>query len=122
MTEYELVDIVASFASGGGTFFTIWLTILSAYAITAYVAGRDFSSFQVVWLNTLYIFAAGLAIFGFHGQFRSQIFYIAELKMLRPDSPMILTETVAHAVTSVAAVGTLITLIFMWQVRHSNTE
>ena len=57
MTEYELVDIVASYASGGGTFFTIWLTILSAYAITAYVAGRDLSSFQVVWLNTLYIFA-----------------------------------------------------------------
>ncbi len=56
MTEYELIDVVASYASGGGTFFTIWLTILSAYAITAYVAGRDFSSFQVVWLNTLYIF------------------------------------------------------------------
>ncbi len=122
MTEYELVDIVASYASGGGTFFTIWLTILSAYAITAYVAGRDLSSFQVAWLNTLYIFAAGLSIFGFHGQFRSQIFYIAKLKILQPDSPMILTETVAHGVTAVAAVGTLITLIFMWQVRHSNTE
>jgi hypothetical protein len=70
MTESELVDIVASYASGGGTFFKIWLTILSAYAITAYVAGRDFSPFQVMWLNTLYIFSAGLSIFGFHGQFR----------------------------------------------------
>jgi hypothetical protein len=80
---------------------------LSAYAITAYVAGRGLFSLQVVWLNTLHIFAAGLSIFGFHGQFRSQIFYIAELKMLRPDSPMILTEKVALIVTAVAAVGTL---------------
>ena len=74
MTEYELAEAVASYASGGGTFFTIWLTILSAYAITAYVAGRDLSKFQVTWLNVLYLFTAILAIFAFHGQLNVQVF------------------------------------------------
>ncbi len=118
MTEYELLDSVVSYATGGGTFFTIWLTILSAYAITAYVTGRNFTSFQLVWLNTLYIFAAGLSIFGFVGMWRSQIFYIAELKVLRPDSPQILTEPIVYIVTATAVIGTLVTLVFMWQVRH----
>ena len=122
MTEYELADAVASYASGGGTFFTIWLTILSAYAITAYVAGRDLSTFQVTWLNGLYLFTAILAIFAFHGQFNVQVFYVQEIKSLRPDSPQVMSSTILYSVTSVAAIGTLVTLAFMWQVRHPKTE
>ncbi len=119
MTEYELVDVVASYASGGGTFFTIWLTILSAYAITAYVAGKNLTSFQVTWLNALYLFAAGLAIFGFYGQFQSQLFYIKQLQSLNPESPQILTSGVVFAVFSLAVLGTLVTLVFMWQIRNA---
>ena len=43
MTGYELVDAIASYNSAGGTFFTMWLSTLSAYAITAYIAGRETS-------------------------------------------------------------------------------
>ena len=122
MTEYELVDAISSYATGGGTFFTIWLTILSAYAITAYVAGSGFTAFQVTWLNTLYLFAAILAIFGFYGQFNAQVFYVQELKELRPDSPQIMSSTLLFGVAFVAGMGTLITLLFMWNVRHPKKE
>lgn len=122
MTEYELVDAVGSYATGGGTFFTIWLTILSAYAITAYIAGRDLTAFQVLWLNTLYLFAAVLAIVGFYGQWNSQTFYVQELRALNPDSPQIMNYAILYAITLVAALGTLVTLVFMWQVRHSRKE
>ena len=53
MTEYELVDAIESYSSGGAAYFTLWVTVLSAYAITAYVAGRNLSTFQVTWLNGL---------------------------------------------------------------------
>ncbi len=47
MTEYELADVISAYSVQGGTFFTIWLTILCAYAITAHVAGRDLSAYQI---------------------------------------------------------------------------
>ena len=46
MTEYELADAISSYAVQGGTFFTIWLTILSAYALVAYAAGKDLTPFK----------------------------------------------------------------------------
>ena len=122
MTEYELVDVIISYATGGGTFFAIWLTVLSAYAITAYVVGRELTTFQVAWLNTLYLFAAFILIFSFYGLFNSQVFYVHELRSLRPDSPQMMNPAMLFSATSVAALGTLITFAFMWQVRHSTTE
>ena len=45
MTEYELADTISSYAVQGGTFFTIWITIVSAYALVVYVAGKDLAPF-----------------------------------------------------------------------------
>ena len=53
MTEYELVDAIASYNSAGGTFFTTWVSILSAYAITSYAAGKKASVFSGLSGSTL---------------------------------------------------------------------
>ena len=122
MTEYELVDAISSYATQGGTFFTIWLTILSAYAITAYVAGKDLSPAQVLWLNCLYLFTVSLAIYGFYGSFSSQVHYIGKLYEIAPDAPQKINSTIVMLVTAIAAVGTLATLKFMWDIRHPKTQ
>ena len=122
MTEYELADAISSYSAGGGTYFTIWLTILSAYAITAYIAGKDFTSFQIMWLNTLYLFALALSIVGFYGQFNAQVFYVQVIKELNPASPQFMNSSLLMSIAMVAVLGTLITLKFMWDVRHRKTE
>lgn len=94
----------------------------SAYALTAYVAGRDLTSFQVAWLNVLYLFAAMLAIFALYGQFNSQVFHVHELNSLKPESPQIMSHTLLFLATSLATMGALVTFAFMWQVRHPKTE
>ena len=122
MTEYELVDAIASYNSAGGTFFTIWLSTLSAYAITAYMAGRELTSFQVTWLNTLYLFASFTVIFAFHGSFRTSVFYAQQVRDLNPVSPHTIVYEVILLITALALAGTFATLKFMWDVRHPKTE
>ena len=122
MTEYELVDAIASYNSAGGTFFTMWLSTLSAYAITAYIAGRDLTSFQVLWLNTLYMFASWTLIFALHGSFKSSVFYAQQVRELNPGSPHTINYDLIIAVTVLAIVGTFATLKFMWDIRHPKTE
>ena len=122
MTEYELVDAIESYSSGGADYLAMWLTGVSAYAITAYIAGRNLSTFQVVWLNGLYLWASTLSILAFHRKFNVQVFYVHELKLLRPDSPQVMNLTMSYSITAVAAIGTLLTLAFMWQVRHPKNK
>lgn len=122
MTEYELVDAISAYATQGGTFFSFWLTILSAYAITAYVAGKDLSSMQILWLNCLYLFAVSLVIFGFEASWSSQVHYISKLKEIAPDAPQKIRSEIVMLVTVIAALGTIATLKFMWDIRHPKTE
>ena len=122
MSEADLLQGVIGYTSSAGQYFTIWLTILSAYAVIAYLAGKDLTTFQVVWLNTLYLFGALLSILGFYGGYRSQIYYIDQLKELNPESPMILDTNMLLLVTGFAILGTLGTLVFMWQIRHPKSE
>lgn len=121
MTEYELADIISSYAVQGGTFFAIWLTIVSAYALVAYVAGKDLTAFQVVWLNVLYLFAALLTIFAFWGSFNSHIFYVEAIRELHPESPQVMNYRAAVMATASTIAGTFSTLLFMWQVRRAKT-
>lgn len=119
MTEYELADIISTYAAQGESFFTLWLTILSAYALVSYVAGKDLTTFQVLWLNTLYLFASSLAVFAFSASFKSQVFYAKMIRELHPHSPQLMNEVVQVFCIAIASVGTLMTLLFMWQIRHS---
>jgi hypothetical protein len=122
MTEADLLQGVIGYASSGGLYFSIWLTVLSAYAVIAYLAGKDLTTFQTVWVNTLYLFGSLLSIMGFYGGYRSQLFYINKLKELNPESPQIMSTNMLLSVTGFAILVTMATLLFMWQVRHPKTE
>ncbi len=122
MTEYELADVISSYAVQGGTFFTIWLTILSAYAVVAYVVGKNLTTYQISWLNTLYLFATFSAIYGFSGSFYTQVFYIELIKEINPDSPQRMRNEMTFVTTALATFGTFATLKFMWDIRHPKAE
>jgi len=122
MTEAELIEVSIGYASSGGSYFTIWLTILSAYAVTAYLTGKSLTTPQILWLNSLYLFGALLAIVGLFGGFNSMLHYIDELRKLNPEAPQVMQSEILYSVTAFAVVGTFATLAFMWQIRHPKTE
>ena len=69
MTEYELLSLQAQRAGNvfelGGTFnagFAIYLTIISAYLVTAYIAGDKLTRPQVFIATTTYLFGAAVVV------------------------------------------------------------
>jgi hypothetical protein len=59
MTEYELAELTTGAMSNFLTSFTIFVSIVTAYAITAFVAGKKLSTLQVSVINTCFLIACG---------------------------------------------------------------
>ncbi len=59
MTEYELLDLMASMEAHMATQFSLYLTVISAYMVVAYLAGDKLTMAQVWIASVLMIFAAG---------------------------------------------------------------
>lgn len=122
MSEQDLAGIISDYSSQGGSYFALWITIVSAYLIAAYMAGSRLKQSQVFILNTFYIWVSVLVIIGFYGSFNTQAHYTAELKALAPDSPQMMTYGLAITVTIASGLGIVATLKFMWDIRHPKVE
>jgi len=118
MTEYELADIVATYSSNAGSFFAVYLTLISGYLITAFIAGSRLNTPQVAILNVGVIIAAFVMIWGTYGAGSTQVHYTYKLLSLTADAPQANRAWVMNAVLTVMIGGLLASLYFMWDVRH----
>ncbi|MDH4002829.1 MAG: hypothetical protein OEU52_16420 [Xanthomonadales bacterium] len=118
MTEYELADIIATYSSNSGTFFATYLTVLSGYLITAFVAGERLNTQQAFILNTGYIIATFVMIFATYGAGSTQVHYTQKLVALAADSPQLNRDWVMNVTAMVMIGGVVASLYFMWSIRH----
>lgn len=122
MTEYELVDAIAAYSSNLVTFFTVYLTLLSGYLVTAFVAGPRLSSAQVSILNVGFFISACLLTFSVAGAGIIRAHYTLELLELVADSPQRPVRWLVVAFPILMAGGVLASLYFMWSSRHPKEE
>ncbi len=122
MTEYELVDATATYASNFVLIFTLYLTLISGYLITAFVAGTRLSTVQVSILNFGFIISAGLMAFSALGAGIIRVHYTRELLELTADAPHrpLLWLFLSWFILMIG--GVLASLYFMWDVRHPKSE
>jgi len=124
MTEYEILDLVAGESAQTATQFTIYLSVLFAYLVTAYFIGEKLSRPQAILLSGLYVFvnlsqAWGLSL---------TLNHVGELLNRKAEEISPLTEWEQGYVTYgslwpiTMVVGVLASLYFMWNVRHSRAE
>jgi hypothetical protein len=59
MSEYELAELASGAMSNFLTSFTIFVSIVTAYAITAFAAGQRLSRIQVSVVNTCFLITCG---------------------------------------------------------------
>ena len=59
MTEYEVADIAASVLANFLTSLTVFLSIVSAYVISAFVAGQRLTKIQLSIVNLCFLVAVG---------------------------------------------------------------
>jgi hypothetical protein len=59
MSEYELLELMAMAEAHMGTQFSLYLTVISAYMVVAYLVGSNLTTSQVVISSVLMLVAAG---------------------------------------------------------------
>ena len=122
MTEYELVDAIATYTQNFMTLFSFYITLLSGYLITAFVAGPRLSSVQVSILNVGFIISECLLTFSIAGAGLIRVHYTLELLELAPDSPHRPLEWLFVAFPMLMVGGVLASLFFMWNSRNPKED
>lgn len=123
MTEYEILDLMANESAQSATQFTLYLSVLFAYLVTAYFVGARLTVTQVFILSSLYIFVNAAQSWGMH----LTMSRVEELLNKKAEiSPLTEWEQGYAAYGNIWAIamviGVLASLYFMWGVRHPKTE
>jgi len=123
MSEYELADLAASTMSNFLTSFTIFVSIVTAYVIAAFVAGERLSKIQVAIVNACFLIAGGaiglLSVLAFQ-VFLRRVRKMAEVAEAVASGGIVIDVTWAVATLYVVLVCG--SLSFMWNVRHPPTS
>lgn len=119
MTMYEMADYTNSLLDTFLTIFTIFMSIVTAYVITAFAAGDRLTTFQQAIVNVLFLLST--SVVGLLAILTFRRFYVhaiaAETPVARLDSPV--DFTIPLIIIFVTLV--LGAIIFMWSVRHPKT-
>ena len=119
MTEYELLDLMASMEAHMATQFSLYLTVISAYMVVAYLAGEKLTRVQVWIASVLMLFAAGGQTWALYTTTGRVMEY---LQLKQEYSPLTNYELnfAANSYTWVfiLSFGIVAALYFMWGVRR----
>lgn len=119
MTEYEIADIAASVLGNFLTSLTVFLSIVSAYVISAFAVGERLSRVQLTIVNSCFLFAAGILGFFVVALFRRFHALVQSIDVARGVIGDIDFTWALCVLLLVIVIGSL---IFMWSVRTEGTE
>jgi len=122
MTEYELVDAIASYNDQGMSSVLAYFTVSSGYLVAAYLAGKAMTRSQVVIVSILFASIALLVSYSAVGSYSRSIHFWADLLILRPDSVAYLKPWLLYTAGAVLVGGVAASMKFMWDVRHPKAE
>lgn len=125
MTTADWFEWGAAAMSNFAQFFTIFLTLTTAYLISAFFVGKDLSRGQLVLINTFYILCASLNIFTQMVTLRNTLFAFNRASSSVDGLDGISQNLVGAIPIGTAAISAAITLgclKFMWDIRHPKTE
>jgi hypothetical protein len=122
MTEGDVIEAAAAVTANSITMFTIFITFTFGFLASAYFVGGKLTRFQALAATGLYVVAAGFSAVIMVGWMQA-FFAIMEVKPNALDTiPIIQRGYWVPVTTAMLSMGMLISLYFMWGVRHPKTE
>ncbi len=118
MTEYELIDAIASFNTSAVTALGVYLTLTSGYLVVAYLVGEKLTRSQVLIVSCLYLASASFFVFAITVWLQRSSEFVAELEALNPTRDFSNNLLIPIVVGGISALGIAACLKFMWDVRH----
>ena len=128
MTEAEFVELIQNATSFFMTSFTIWLSIVSAYLIAAYAAGRNLTAVQTFIISVLYIVCSSIfatVTFVFFNRVANMIQTKAEMfptGVWSIQYDVLVIQYILLGLAFIMVGGIVVSLYFMWSIRHPKKE
>ncbi len=123
MTEYEILDLIASKEAHMASQFSLYLTVISAYLVVAYLVGDRLTLPQSIISSVLFIFGAGGQTWTLHINLMHVSNYLSQKAQLSPLTP-VEQDYLSNGYPWIIAMafGVIAALYFMWSIRHPKTE
>ena len=122
MTEADLIEAIAAFNSSTQSWMGLYMSILSAYLIVAYLAGENLTRSQVTIVSICFATFAFLSAYSGVANATRILEFSTELRELNPRRIFAVSAWVIIMVKVLLYGGIFVALKFMWDVRHPKTE
>ena len=122
MTEYEILDVISGYLSAAFTAMALYLSAVTAYIVSAFIAGDRLTKLQVTIVNIVFLFVSGVLTFGTTGLLIRTSNYIDRLLAISPEEPVLLGAGIIWFIGITLLMGICASLSFMWSVRHPKAE
>ena len=123
MTSYEMLDLAQSNYSTSAAYVSIFIALLSAYLVAAYIVGSRLSTAQFLLANSVYLVIQVLIIFTIYNFNKSANIWVDRG---RPDTYVPGEGASLNYIPETVALVLLVTMLlsawFMWQSRSLNAE
>jgi hypothetical protein len=122
MNEGDAIEAAAAAASVCFTCFTIYISFTFGFLVTAFFVGNKLTRFQVIAAMGLYVVAAGFTALAMIA-WAQALFVITEAKATALDTISLIHRGYwIETLSILLGTGMIISLYFMWDVRHPKTE
>ena len=118
MTEYELVDAIASYTGLLHSWLMAYFTVFTAYVVAAYAVGHQLTNFQSFVVTTCFLVLNLMVVVATMGTGMRFIELTQEISVINPERTYLVSPGLIVAAGVVLSIGILVSLKFMWDVRH----
>ncbi len=122
MTEYELVDAIASYTGLLHSWLMAYFTVFTAYVVAAYAVGYQLTNFQSFVVTTCFLVISSLVVVATMGTGMRFIELTQQISALNPERTYLVSPALIGTAGVVLSIGVLVSLKFMWDFRHPKTE
>ncbi len=122
MTEFELTESIGIFLSNGLSSISVYLTLVSAYLVVAFVAGDRLTRPQVLIISTLFVTGTLIFTYSSVGMLVRQRYFATKLAEIQTDTWLAGTVPMAPIIGALLLGGICASLKFMWDVRHPKAK
>ena len=121
MTEAELIEAVMASSESAGYSISLYLTTVTAYLLVAYFVGASLDRLQTIIISILFVVFALSFVAAVQVSLINTLSIGNELQEFRPDWLVIASRPFNLLCLVVDTGCLLVSLFFMWRIRHPKT-
>jgi len=122
MTEAELIESSMALSEMASNAVTLYLTTVSAYLLVAYFVGASLDRLQTFIISVLFIVFSLSFVAAIQTNLGNMVSIGNELEEIRPDWIRYASAPFNLVLLVVDTCGVLVSLLFMWNIRHPKPE